>query len=202
MAKVTTSKKPTTAAEATTGPDLDAMAVKLAAEVVKSLDIDGMVNKAVEAALSPGVDPSARGGDEGYAPVMNAQREVKQERDEGNMRTPSKEEIESWSEEQIQAYNQRQADAMREKKRRMMQNREEFDRMPRGERLKLLNMDRDPSIIRESINPLGEKMVEVVTKVKIALDEGEMSDVDETIRLPLSTAKKMQSQGKVEVSLG
>ena len=109
------------------------------------------------------------------------------------------EQIDKMTPEEIDAYNRNELLKTQARKAQQMKNRSELERMHPSERIRYLTGKRDPSIIREADNLLGEKMVKVQTKRRIGLGEQGTSDLDEVIMVPLSGARRLQDEGAVRV---
>lgn len=109
--------------------------------------------------------------------------------------------IAEMTDEQIEEYNRAELRRLQARKQAQVVRRSELERMNRADRIRALQGDRDPTIIREADNLLGERMVTVVSIRKIGLGEQGTSEVGETIRIPLSGARKLQDSGAVKVQI-
>lgn len=219
MAKVTTSKK-----QPKQQPEATQTTAKAEETYVTKAELDSMLEGAfdkIAAQIAAMANPTAAKVEQiesidtdDYVPSAETQVDIEEEinrvpggqkiqatYNEDALRVPTKEELESWSEERVTAYNNAQAERMRQMKQKQRENRKSLDEMSRGDRIRALQGDRDPNVIRESINPDNERMVSVIAKVRVALNDVDMADLGETIKLPLSTAKALQAQGKIEVPL-
>ena len=113
----------------------------------------------------------------------------------------TKEQIESMTDEQIAEYNQNELRKMDARKQQQLVNRSQLEKMSRAERIREMQKDRDPSIIREADNPLGERMVQCVSVRRVGLGEQGTSEINETIKVPLSGARKLQDSGAIKVQI-
>lgn len=117
------------------------------------------------------------------------------------VRTVTREEYARMDDDEKARYNNAQAQKVAERKKQADQNRADMMSMPRGQRIKMLMADRDPNIIRQADNPLGEETVQVVCLRKVGLNNFETSDVGEKVILPLTAARNLQDSGAIRVAI-
>ena len=115
--------------------------------------------------------------------------------------TLTKEQVENMSEEEVAAYNQNELRRIEARKQQQEINRSKLERMSPKDRMQNMFRDRDPSVIREADNPLGERMIDCVAKRRVGLGEQGTSEIDERIRVPISGARHLQESGAIIVSI-
>ena len=115
--------------------------------------------------------------------------------------TLTKEQVENMSEEEIAAYNQNELRRVEARKQQQEINRSKLEKMSPKDRMQNMFRDRDPSVIREADNPLGERMIDCVAKRRVGLGEQGTSEIDERIRVPISGARHLQESGAIIVSI-
>ena len=92
------------------------------------------------------------------------------------------------TDEEIEAFNNAESEKMAKLKEKQAKNRAK----PRD------NKPRNTEVIR---GVKGKAPVKVVARCKIGLDDGETSEVGETISLPKAVAQILQDAGKITVKL-
>lgn len=190
-------------------------AVKKAVKSFTKSEVDEIVAKAVAEAVKAVQEPVVLKTDAPDIELLELTDPVgaqlaKQDQGPGGKRVEAapletnpltKEQIENMSQEEIDLYNQNELRKVQARKQAQTVRRTEMESMSSSQRLKVLLGERDPNIIREADNPLGERMVECVALRKVGLGEQGMSELEETIKVPVSAARRLQDAGALKVSI-
>lgn len=116
------------------------------------------------------------------------------------------EEAAGWTPEQVAEFNRREAAKLRARKKAQAANRKDLEGLGTAERMRRMAQPRDPSVIRYAVpadwDGNEEDLVMVKCKRRVGLDDaGTMSDLNESVHMPKEHARRLQSQGAVEVAI-